>query len=60
LSYIPDKTPTEIRREAARLARNFAAERRTMGDPEGAEGFRDLAREIEGIRISERKRKGGR
>lgn len=45
------KTAVEVRREAARLARSWAEERDDCGDPEGAGCFRDLARQIDAIRI---------
>lgn len=42
-----------IRREAAQLARNAAVEREKDGDPEGAGVIRDLAADIEKIRLTE-------
>jgi hypothetical protein len=46
------KTAADIRKEAARMAREYAEERDDTGDPEGAEEFRDLARAIERIKIN--------
>lgn len=47
-----DKAASEVRAEAVRYARSWAAERASCGDPEGAECFRMLAREIADIKIA--------
>lgn len=46
------KSPIEIRREAARLARLWADEREATGDPEGAAEMRALASQIARIRLT--------
>ena len=46
-----NKSAFEVRKEACDRARAWAEERETCGDPEGAECFRDLAREIGKIKI---------
>jgi len=45
-------TPAEVRAAARRLALAAAAERRSCGDPEGEGVIRDLAREIDHIRLT--------
>lgn len=52
------KTPIEIRREAARLARLWADDREATGDPEGAAEMRALAIQIARIRLTKRERAG--
>lgn len=47
------KHPAQIRREAAAMARVWARGREDCGDPEGAGEFRDLASQIERIRLTE-------
>lgn len=46
------KTLVDIRNEAAKMARASAREREDTGDPEGAGVLRDLAKEIETIRLT--------
>lgn len=46
------KTAAEIRRECAVMARSFAFDRDSCGDPEGAGEFRNLASAIERIRLT--------
>lgn len=45
------KTPAEIRKEAADLARFWAIEREREGDPEGSGLIRDLAKAIASIGV---------
>jgi hypothetical protein len=45
------KTAGAVRREAANRAMSWARERDSCGDPEGAECFRMLAKEIRAIVI---------
>jgi hypothetical protein len=45
------KTASAVRREAAKAAMDWARERQSCGDPEGAECFRMLAKEIRAIVI---------
>lgn len=52
------KTPIEIRREAAQLARLWADEREATGDPEGAGEMRALASQIARIRLTKRGTRG--
>jgi hypothetical protein len=46
------KSPVEIRREAAQLARSWADDREATGDPEGAAEMRALASQITRIRLT--------
>ena len=46
------KSAKEIRAEAVKLARVYANERFTDGDPEGASVLRDLAQAIARIRLT--------
>ncbi len=46
------KAPEQVRAEAHLMARNWAEERASCGDPEGAECFRMLAREIAAMRLT--------
>ncbi len=46
------KTATEIRREAAALAREYAREHLRDGDPEGAGVMRDLTQAIARIKLT--------
>lgn len=46
------KTPAEIRREAAAMARADYLQRLADGDPEGAGVLQDLARAIARIRLT--------
>ncbi len=45
--------PKSVRKEAAEMAREWANMRHSDGDPEGAECFRQLAREINKVRLTE-------
>lgn len=45
------KTAGQVKKEAANAAMEWARERESCGDPEGAECFRMLAREIRAIVI---------
>lgn len=47
----PGKTAAEVRKEAARIVRDWARGRELCGDPEGAGELRDLAKTIASIRI---------
>lgn len=46
-------TPVDIRNRAVRLAREASRERMACGDPEGSIVIRDLAHEINRIRLTE-------
>jgi hypothetical protein len=45
------KTASEVRKEAADIARSAAKERESTGDPEGADVIREIVRDILAIQI---------
>ncbi len=45
------KTASEVRKEAADIARSAVREREITGDPEGADVVRQIVRDILAIRI---------